>query len=169
MAPAPESVADIKETLRDGRLSLLDSIILPLGDAYTSAYLSHYFLVTYNYDDEKITQKISINPSIPYLILSTNLFRIAGEFIDPSEVRNLELYLYDAAEDKTQKISDLKITSLLSESTVQELRVLVNGIRAYTNDNESLLMQEVKSHIEEFYGQIGDVTLQHYLRMMSVR
>lgn len=164
---AAEPAADIKEILRDGRISMLDSIVLPLGNVKT--YPDQYFLVTFNYDDEKITRKISINPSSPYLILSTNLFRIAGEFIDPSEVRNVELYLHNAVQDTTQKISDLKITSLLSESTVQELRVLVNGIRAYTNDNESLLMQEVKSHIEEFYGQIGEVTLQRYLRMMTVR
>ncbi|HTF21092.1 MAG TPA: hypothetical protein VK658_23615 [Chryseolinea sp.] len=165
--PAP--AADIKDMLRDGRISLLDSIILPLSATYTNAYRDQYFLVSYNYDDEKITRKIAIDPAFPYLILSTSLFRLSGEFIDPSEVRNIELFLYSAAQDRAQKISDLKITSLLSETTVQELRVLVGGIRTYTNDDESLLLQEVKSHIEEFYGQIGDVTLQRYLRMMAVR
>jgi len=42
-------------------------------------------------------------------------------------------------------------------------------MRAYTNNNESLLLQEIRSHIEEFYGQIAEATLQQYLRMMTVR
>jgi hypothetical protein len=169
MVTESEFVADIKDRLRDGRISLLDSIILPLSDAYTSAYADQYFLVTYSYDGEKITRRIPINPTVPYLTLSTNLFTLSSEFIDPSEVRNVELYLYSIAQDRAQKISDLKITSLLSESTVQELRVVVDGMRAYTNNNESLLLQEIKSHIEEFYGQIAEATLQQYLRMMTVR
>jgi hypothetical protein len=89
--------------------------------------------------------------------------------IDPAHAQEIELYLYDAHKDLSEKITDLKITSLLSESTIEELRVLVNGIPAYTNNDEALTFQEVKSHIEEFYRQISNGTLQNYLRMMAVR
>ena len=160
---------DIHDILRDGRFSILDSVSLPLNAAYFDKDADQYFLVSYEYNGRRLAQKIAISPSQPYLTLSTSLFRSYDELIDPAHAQQIELYLYDAHKDLTEKITDLKITSLLSESTIAELRVLVNGIRAYTNNDEALTFQEVKSHIEEFYGQISNVTLQNYLRMMAVR
>jgi hypothetical protein len=55
--------------------------------------------------------------------------------------------------DLSEKITDLKITSLLSQSTIAELRVLVNGIRAYANNDEALMFQGVKSHIQGSTGR----------------
>ena len=169
LKPTQEPTGDIKDLLNDGRLSMLDSIVLPLNAAYTGAHPNQYFLLQYNYDGQKIARKIAVDPASPYLKLSASLFQSSDQYIDPSDIHEMELYWYDPMQNATQKISDLKITSLLSESTVQELRVLVDGVRAYTNDDEAQLLQEVKSHIEAFYGQIGDVALERYLRMMAVK
>lgn len=160
---------DIHDLLRDGRFSILDSVSLPLSAAYFNDPAHHYFLVSYQYNGQQLIQKIAVSPSQPYLTLSTSLFRWYDELIDPAKAQQIELYFHDAEKNLSEKITDLKITSLLSESTIAELRVLVNGIRAYTNNDEALTFQEVKSHIEEFYGQISNVTLQSYLRMMAVR
>lgn len=160
-------VADITEILYDGRLSLLDSIMLPLDDSYTHNYAHQYFVVSYRYEGETIRRKISFDPEHPYLTISNKIFASSGEYIDPSQVDNIELYLFDTADQKAKKISNLKITSLLSEATVQELRVLVDGIRAYTNNDEGLLLLEVRSHIAEFYGQIRDAAVERYLRMLA--
>ncbi|MEJ1237441.1 hypothetical protein WBG78_04905 [Chryseolinea sp. T2] len=160
---------DIHDLLRDGRFSILDSVSLPLGAAYLDNQTDQYFFVSYQYNGRKLAQRIAVSASQPYLTLSTSLFRSYDELIDPANAQQIELYFHDAGKNLSEKITDLKITSLLSESTIAELRVLVNGIRAYTNDDEALTFQEVKSHIEEFYGQISNATLQNYLRMMAVR
>lgn len=162
----PESIG-IEEVLGDGRLSLLDSIALPLNPAYVSSHPDQYFLLSYSYDGEKMRKKISIDPDFPYLTISNTLFSSNREIIDPSLAENIELYVYDAAKNQARKLSDLKITSLLSEATVQELRVLVNEIRAYTREDKNLMVQEVRSHIEEFYGQVKDSTVERYLRMLE--
>ncbi|MGC3944804.1 MAG: hypothetical protein QM762_09845 [Chryseolinea sp.] len=160
---------DIHELVRDGRFSILDSVSLPLDAAYLDKQGNQYFFVSYQYNGRQLAQKIAVTPSQPYLTLSTSLFRSYDELIDPANAQQIELYFHDANKNLSEKITDLKITSLLSESTIEELRVLVNGIRAYTNNDEALTFQEVKSHIEEFYGQISNATLQNYLRMMAVR
>ena len=160
---------DIHDLLRDGRFSILDSVSLPLNAAYVDDHANQYFLLSYQYNGRQLAKKIAISPSHPYLTLSADLFRSYDEQIDPAHAQQIELYFHDADKDLSEKITDLKITSLLSESTIEELRVLVSGIRAYTNNDEALTFQEVKSHIEEFYGQISNVTLQNYLRMMAVR
>lgn len=157
----------IEELLGDGRLSLLDSIMLPLNPAYVSSHPNHYFLLSYSYDGEKMRKKIFIDPDFPYLTISNSLFSSNREIIDPSLAENIELYVYDAVKNQAKKLSTLKITSLLSEETVQELRVLVNNIRAYTHDDRNLMVQEVRSHIEEFYGQVKDSTVERYLRMLA--
>jgi len=169
LKPTEKPDGDIKDLLNDGRLSMLDSIVLPLNTAYTDAHPNQYFLLRYNYEGQKIARKIAVDPASPYLKLSASLFQFSDQYVDPSDIQEMELYWYDPIQNATQKISDLKITSLLSESTVQELRVLVDGVRAYTNDDKAQLLQEVKSHIEAFYGQIGDVALERYLRMMAVK
>lgn len=163
------AASDIHDLLRDGRFSILDSVKLPLSNAYFDNPANQYFLVSYQYNGQQLTQKIAVSPSQPYLTLSTSLFRWYDELIDPSSAQQIELYFHDAGRNISEKITDLRITSLLSESTISELRVLVNGIKAYTNNDEALTFEEVKSHIEEFYGQISNATLQSYLRMMAVR
>lgn len=162
------SETDIHDLLRDGRFSILDSVSLPLSANYLEQ-TDQYFFISYQYNGRQLAQRIAISPSQPYLTLSTNLFRSYDELIDPANAQQIELYFHDAQKNLSEKITDLKITSLLSESTIAELRVLVNAIRAYTNNDEALTFQEVKSHIEEFYGQISNATLQNYLRMMAVR
>ena len=160
-------LTDITDVLYDGRVSMLDSIMVPLDETYTRNASHQYFVVSYNYEGETIRKKISYNPEYPYLTLSNKLFDSSGGFIDPSLVDYIELYLFDTNDQKAMKMGNLKITSLLSENTVQELRVLVNGVRAYTNNDEDLLLLEVRSHIAEFYGTIRDAAVERYLRMLT--
>lgn len=167
LRPTPKRSSDLKDVLGDGRLSLLDSIVLPIDRNYLLDHPNEYFFITYKYEGEKLKRTITIDPVDPSLTISNKLFATSREYIDPSMAEDIQLYLYDAAKDQAKKLSNLKITSLLSESIVQELRVLVNGMRTYTDNDPTLLLQEVRSHIEEFYGQVRDTTVERYLRMLA--
>ncbi|MEJ1238062.1 hypothetical protein WBG78_08035 [Chryseolinea sp. T2] len=157
---------DVRDYLRDGRWVMLDSLVVPLSAAYMND--DQTFRISYHAGNRDVAKDYIPRRSYPFLVFNRETFTVDKTYWDPSHLRDISIALHDTQFDMTRTLINLSITSLGSPAILEELRALRYGLVEYTKGDGDRMKNEMRSHVEQYYGNIDGDTLTRLMEKLRI-
>jgi hypothetical protein len=145
-----------------GEYLILDRLELPVSESTFPQDKTHFFFLSYEYDEEKIAKKLS-NDGNKLILDREDIFSIDGESIEPFNTE-MGLFYRDASSKENRMISKFNSVFPNNETLKKEVEDILNE---YSEKTEEKKFDEVKGYLTEFYGKPYDDNLREWMNQFS--
>ncbi|MEK6479944.1 hypothetical protein WJR50_20545 [Catalinimonas sp. 4WD22] len=121
-----------------------------------------YYFITYKYQGKSFRKKIEVEKN-GFIILTKDVFKSDGSYLDPRIISEQELKFYKASTEKDLSINGIDLYFLFRESLEEEVQVYKQFLEKQ-NKSEEDIKAALKSHFEETYGTLDDTFVNQTIR-----
>ena len=150
------NVVDLKNYF-DGKICILDETKFQIGREAFPMTDSKFFYLRFDHNDEEINKRLSFKKDL-LIFKKSEIFKIDGKDI-PVEEKEMTLYYKDGK--KSKKISTFTPIFPDMVDLKEEVSLLLEEIG---NEPVGKKQDEIAAHLNEFYGKIGAMDVNEWLK-----